>query len=346
MTQSWVADILARDGTTQPDYSKSSSSSSSSSLHKDFSWSETDEPHASRRKLILAKYPQIKELFVYEPKTFLVVVALVTFQFTLAYYLRNANQWLTFALAYIIGGIINHTLQLAVHDLSHNLCFKTPLFNKLTSIMANLCTGVPSGISFQRYHLDHHQFQGVDKIDMDVPSSFEVHFFTNSFLKLIWVFLQPFFYALRPVFLKPQMMNTWELINYVVQFTCNYLVVQYWGWQAFAYLLGGSLLGMGLHPAAGHFIAEHYQFIKGQETYSYYGIMNFFNLNVGYHNEHHDFPKVPWTKLPLVKKIAPEFYDNLPSYTSYLYVFYMYITDDNIGPFSRVKRSKTSGKGN
>ena len=315
-------------------------STSPKDVFKDFEWTETDEPHATRRKLILAKHPEIRNLFGPEIKTFPLVVFIFITQMIAANWARTASWPMLVLVAYCYGGTVNHSLQLAVHELSHNLCFHTVVYNKLLAIFGNLVTGVPSGISFIKYHMEHHQYQGADVIDTDVPSVWEVNFFQNDpWKKTLWCFLQPAFYALRPLFTNPKAPTKWEFINQAVQFTFDYLVIHYWGWKAFAYLLIGTLLGLGLHPMAGHFISEHYTFVKGYETYSYYGPLNYLAFNVGYHNEHHDFPKIPWSRLAEVRKIAPEFYDDLPTCESWPGIIYRYITDPSIGPFSRVKRA-------
>jgi len=186
--------------------------------------------------------------------------------------------------------------------------------------------------------MEHHQYQGVDGVDADVPTMWEVNTFHNAFLKLIWVLGQPFAYGLRPLFIKPKPPGAWETINGLSVFLVDALVLYFMGYKSLVYLVAGTFLGMGLHPVAGHFIAEHYEFVSGAETYSYYGPINWVNFNVGYHNEHHDFPKIAWSNLSKVREIAPEFYSNLAYHTSYLKVFWDYILDPRISPASRIKR--------
>jgi sphingolipid delta-4 desaturase len=80
-------------------------------------------------------------------------------------------------------------------------------------------------------------------------------------------------------------------------------------------------------------------FSEGQETYSYYGPLNALTFNVGYHNEHHDFPYVAWSKLPELRKLAPEFYEPLATHRSWCRVIFDFIMCDDVGPWSRTKRS-------
>ncbi|XP_055904237.1 sphingolipid delta(4)-desaturase DES1 [Eupeodes corollae] len=306
----------------------------------DFEWVYTEEPHASRRKLILEKYPQIKKLFGYDPKFKYVAGSMVMTQILMLFLIKDCSWPAIFLLAYCFGGILNHSLMLAVHEISHNLAFghSRPLANRIMGFICNLPIGLPMSISFRKYHLEHHRYQGDEAIDTDIPTLLEAKLFCTTFGKFIWVCLQPFFYIFRPLIINPKPPTNMELINTIIQLIFNGLVVYYCGWKSLAYLVIGSILAMGLHPVAGHFISEHYMFAKGFETYSYYGPLNWITFNVGYHNEHHDFPAVPGSRLPEVKKIAPEFYDSMPQHTSWVRVLYDFIMDPAVGPYARVKR--------
>jgi len=311
---------------------------------KGFYWTYTDEPHATRRKEILAKYPEIKSLYGFDYKTKYIVTAWVLVQFTMAYLVRSAPWWTVILSAYCLGGFITHALVLAMHEISHNLAFAKPAYNRVLGVFANMATVVPHFSMFQKYHMEHHQYQGVDGIDVDVPTTWEGEFFTNTFLKFCWVILQPAFYALRPFFVKPKQPGFWEAVNWTAVALTDVLVFYTLGTKSLVYLAASIVLGSGLHPIAGHFIAEHYVFIKGQETYSYYGPFNWICFNVGYHNEHHDFPRIPGCRLPQLRSIAPEYYNNLPSYNSWTKVIWDYITDPTVGPYSRVLRKHRSSR--
>lgn len=304
----------------------------------EFTWSATDEPHATRRKLIMAKYPEVKKLFGHCWKTKYIVVAVVALQ-TFCAYQSQFLGWAPFlALCYIIGGTCNHAMMMGMHELSHNLGFKKILPNRILGIIANLPIGVPSSVSFKRYHMEHHRYQGEEGIDVDLPTRIEGLIFNNMFTKFWFVVFQVFFYSFRPLVVNPKKPGMWELYNWLACISYNSFIYYIAGPSGLFYLLFGSMLGAGIHPVAGHFIAEHYEFVLGYETYSYYGILNRLTFNVGLHNEHHDFPYVPGSRLHLVRAMAPEFYDNLPKHTSWVGVMYEYVTNPNISAFSRVKR--------
>lgn len=309
---------------------------------KDFEWTYTEEPHASRRKMILEKYPQIKKLFGADPMFKYVAGSMVLTQFIMMFVMRGQSWPITLLVAYCFGGVINHSLSLAVHEISHNLAFghSRPLANRWFGFFCNLPLGVPMSISFKKYHLEHHRYQGDEVIDTDLPTLLEAKLFCTTIGKLFWVCLQPFFYMLRPLIVNPKPPTYWEFVNLVIQLAFDAVVVYLCGWQVLAYMVIGTLLAMGLHPVAGHFISEHYMFAKGFETYSYYGPLNFITFNVGYHNEHHDFPAVPGSRLPEVKRIAAEFYDNMPQHNSWIQVLYDFIMDPAVGPYARIKRKQ------
>lgn len=299
----------------------------------------SDEPHHSRRKDILAKHPEIKDLYGPDVRLLPMILGIVAAQLSLAIYATRLEGWHWFLLCWSFGGTLTHWLSLGNHELSHNLCFKKTLYNELLGMVANCAQGMPSCIAFKKYHLEHHYSQGEDITDVDIPSDWEGKVFNNTAKKVLWVILQPLFYAIRPLVVNPKPMSTMEAVNAVTTIAFDATFAHFFGIKALLFNVAATLLGMGIHPVAGHFISEHYTFKDGQETYSYYGILNYVTFNVGYHNEHHDFPRIPGFKLPMVRRIAPEFYDPLHSYDSWSGVIYDYIFRVDIGPYSRIKRA-------
>jgi len=318
---------------------------SSHLLHRDdYIWDERDEPHLRRKVAILEKYPQVKELFGSDPNTKYFCFMIVALQLLTCYMIKDSTSWLSYLfVAYAIGGTLNHSCTSAIHETTHCVVFESQMANYLMAIFVNLPLGVPAAMSFKKYHHEHHQYQGVDGLDTDIGTWFEANYIQSTIAKLFNVIFMSFFYSLRALFVRPKPPTAWELVNMAIQVVFNVSVVYFWGWSALLYFLLSTFLGLGLHPLTGHFIQEHYVTSSdNQETYSYYGLANLLLLNVGYHNEHHDFPRIPGSRLPMLKKIAPEFYENLEYKKSYIYTIYEYIFTNGYGTYDRVKRTKKS----
>ncbi|KAL4775476.1 methionine aminopeptidase [Aspergillus nidulans var. acristatus] len=340
-----------------------------SSIEDQFFWTYTEEPHRSRRQAIIKAHPEVTKLCGPEPLTKYVVLGVVSLQICCAYLLRETSffSWRFWLTAYVIGATSNQNLFLAIHEISHNLAFRSAMANRLLAIFANLPIGLPYSAAFRPYHLTHHKSLGVAGLDTDLPTAFEAFVLDSLLGKAFFCTFQIFFYAVRPMFIYSPPFTIIHLLNLFVQFSFNYILTKICNGSLnpLLYLLLSSFLAGSLHPCAGHFIAEHYFFsnvdhgteslqeLKGEkgekhpltslpppETYSYYGPLNILTYNVGLHNEHHDFPAIPWTKLHTLHRIASEFYEPLPCHRSWVWVIWTFILDKNVGPWCRVKRAQ------
>jgi sphingolipid delta-4 desaturase len=312
-----------------------------------FNWSDESEPHKKRTKNIITQHPEIRELIGRNPYTFLVILFCVGVQLGLAIWLQHSSWLMVFLASYCIGAFASHALFICIHECAHNLVFKNRVVNTLSGIFANLPLVFPSSVSFQKYHIKHHSYQGVTELDADMPFEWEARLINNRWYgKALWLLLFPIFQALRPFRLKEiQLFDTWTVVNWLVQFAFMGLVIYFLGAKASMFMVFSFFFSVGLHPLGARWLQEHY-LTHGdeQETKSYYGILNIVNLNVGYHNEHHDFPSVPWNKLPQIKKMADEHYETLGYHTSYTRLLFRFLFDKELSLFSRTKRSNRGGK--
>jgi sphingolipid delta-4 desaturase len=312
---------------------------------KDFVYSDTSEPHRVRTKQILKQQPAIRKLIGKNPVSFVVIVALVAFQIGMAMLVGNQSWWIVFLGAYLLGAFADHSLFVMIHECAHRLIFKNQAANKLAGMLANVPQIFPSSISFERYHIKHHSFQGIHELDADLPNRWEAKLINNYFIgKAIWLLFFPFFQLFRISRLKEiRPFDGWLLLNWLVQIA---FVAAFWylaGPKALVYLVASFFFSVGLHPLGARWVQEHYLTHGEQETYSYYGVLNTVSFNVGYHNEHHDFPSVPWNKLPQIRSQAPGFYNTLSYHTSWTKLFLRFLFDRELSLFSRVVR-KNRGK--
>jgi len=310
----------------------------------DFIWVNHPEPHKQRRKEMLEKYPQIKELYGYDPNSKYKVFLCFALQLLSCYLLADASWPVIWMVAYFWGGTINHSLMLAVHELAHELFFPLPWQNVWFGIFSSLPLAVPISLGFKKYHLIHHAKQGIATVDPDLPTFFEGKYVRGPILKFLFLLFQGLVYVGRPLLTLPMPLTYMEIVAYVAQGLFDVFILQVFGWKALCYLFIGTLLGCGIHPLAAHFVGEHYVWDSRYETYSYYGPLNLLVYNVGWHNEHHDFPRIPGSRLPQLHKIAPEYYKDIGIHQSWPGVLWRFIFDDSITPFSRVERKLNSQK--
>lgn len=315
----------------------------------DFVEVEYPEPHADRTKQLLQEHPEIKELFDTNPWTAAICVGLVGTQLALAVWVSSQPWWAMLLLAWFVGAFIDNATYSIIHEAAHKRVFRGRFWNELVGWIANLPQLLPTSSSFKKYHLKHHLYQGDPEYDADLASEAEAEWVGRSTIrKIIWQMFYPLFQSLRTRKFDDnetiEFWDRWVLTNAAIQFSFLGLFFWFAGGWAVLYLALSFSFSMGLHPLSARLIQEHFVVKGDQETYSYYGPANKVALNVYHHNEHHDFPAVPWNNLPQIREIASDVYeDELYYHESLTSLWLNFLFDPSMTLFNRVTRDYYNG---
>ena len=88
----------------------------------------------------------------------------------------------------------------------------------------------------QNYKNLNFQYQGDEVIDVDLPTLVEAKLFCTTGGKLLWIILQPFFYSLRPLVVRPKPPTPLEAINLIIQLFFDAIVVKIFGELVFLFI--------------------------------------------------------------------------------------------------------------
>jgi sphingolipid delta-4 desaturase len=303
------------------------------------------EPHLARGRRILRHHPEIAKLFGRDWRTLPIALFCTGSQLGIAFALVHwqAPWWGVLLAAFAVGALFANCANAIIHDASHDRVFRARWANELTGWVANFPALMPVSSSFRIYHMKHHRFQGDPALDADMATETEARIFGNTTVgKLAWQFL---FTVVQPLrtrrFLQDgriAFFNRWVALNWILQFAFDIALYLWLGPMALLYMAASFIFSLGPHPVGARYVQEHFIFHRNQETYSYYGPLNLITLNVYHHNEHHDFPAVPWSRLPELRRMVPEVYGQLYAHRSLTALWFRFLLDPTLSLHRRIVR--------
>lgn len=318
--------------------------------------------HNEIRREIVKRNASVRALAGANPWTALAVPVLLGLHWGMAWLVSGSNLLVCFLAAFFIGQIIIHSAGALLHETAHRLIFRGDLPKLGFDLSLELILGsFGKQLTYQHEHISsHHPFIGNyerdyehedicsfnarRKILANSPAKQQVLTLTTLLLHvlpfgfLVSDMIMPKLYARlsgRVVKDKarhigsttPTYFQRWLFI--AVSLFANLMLFWFfgfWGWLYHNWSLSLFLGKFGV-TNLGQSLSEHEGDDEVNPTYSDYRFTNWLLFNTGYHNEHHTFPNVPWTRLPKLKHLAPDVF-NRENPRSYFSLWWRHVRQD------------------
>lgn len=309
--------------------------------------------HNDRAKAMLQAHPEIRTQIGHTRSTAIWCILFALMQVGLAIAVAEQPIWMMILAAYLFGSWININLFMLAHECNHGLVFSSTTLNRWLYTFTSMPMFLSGHHTWWIEHHVHHTDLGAKKDFIKRRRTFFLltRYLTpllipfsmfmlvtqaiRSTVGLISYFLGLFRGHWKPGPLtlsiladahlvsgyRKYRMPLWPVVYAALSLALPIVLFTTLGWKPVVYLLLSQSFMTGfLHPIMFGMILSNSHF-HGSQHYqpssSYYGWFNKITFNFGYHTEHHDLSSIPWSRLPTLRKMAPEFYDPLHQTKSY-----------------------------
>ncbi len=292
---------------------------------------------------LLRRHPQARALVGPDWRSALAIPVLLALHWGMAWAVSGTGVLWTFMAAFFFGQLVLHSAGGLLHDTAHRLVFRAAGPKLAFDLSLELVlASFGRQLTYQHEHVtSHHRYMGEYERDYEhedvcallarrdytarhpgrqravTLAILVLHLLPFGFLVSDWVV--PWFYeratGRRARDLQRRIPATrprqWEKALFItVSLAVNaglFFVLDFWAWLYHNWALSIFLGKFGV-TNLGQSLSEHVGDDLQVPTRSYYGWMNTILFNTGYHNEHHTLASVPWSRLPALRRLAPELF--------------------------------------
>ncbi|KMW57393.1 Fatty acid desaturase [Candidatus Rhodobacter oscarellae] len=300
--------------------------------------------HNDLRRQAIAAHPELKEVSGADPRTVFALPVILAAHWGMAWAVSGAPIWVIFIAAFFWGQIAIHAAGSLVHETAHKLIFRAERPKLLFDLGLEWILGsYGKQLTYQHEHItSHHPFIGDYERDYEhedicaFQSRMQLRH-DNPIIQRLLTGLTLVIHGLPLGFLigdevlprmnawisgRPQKdpervieatrPPRWQVRVFIAaSLASNIMLLLLFGPWALLYHLWALSLFLGKLGIwnLGQSLSEHEGTDDTAPSRSTYGWINLPLFNTGYHNEHHTFPNVAWTRLPKLTRTAPEVFD-------------------------------------
>ena len=300
--------------------------------------------HNDMRRAAIAAHPDLKDVSGSDWRTVFALPVILAAHWGMAWAVSDAAIWVVFVAAFFWGQIAIHAAGSLVHETAHKLVFRADRPKLFFDIGLEWILGSYSKqLTYQHEHItSHHPFIGDYERDYEHEDicAFQSRMrlrHDNPFVQRFLTGLTLFIHALPLGFLigdeilprlnawisgrsqkdpernvKSTQPPVWQVRVFIaVSILSNVTLFVLLGPWALLYHLWALSLFLGKLGIwnLGQSLSEHEGTNDEAPSRSTYSLINIPLFNTGYHNEHHTFPNVAWTRLPILTRAAPEVFN-------------------------------------